>query len=156
MKVEIWWIGKHNEKFIEAGVQTYLKKVNYFTKVEHRLFNDVKSVKDATVLKQKEAEQFIYQIKVDDYIVLLDEHGKQYNSRQFAEFIVNKQNIGSIKRLVFIIGGAFGFDDTLKQKANALLSLSNMTFSHQLARVIFLEQLYRAYSIIHNFPYHND
>ncbi|MEZ4880046.1 MAG: 23S rRNA (pseudouridine(1915)-N(3))-methyltransferase RlmH, partial [Chitinophagales bacterium] len=143
-------------KFIEAGVQTYLKKVNYFTKVEHRLFNDVKSVKDATVLKQKEAEQFIYQIKVDDYIVLLDEHGKQYNSRQFAEFIVNKQNIGSIKRLVFIIGGAFGFDDTLKQKANALLSLSNMTFSHQLARVIFLEQLYRAYSIIHNFPYHND
>lgn len=156
MKVEIWWIGKNNETFITEGVQNYLKKLNHFSSVAIRQFNDVKSVKDTIILKQKEAQQFIAQIQANDFIVLLDENGKQYTSRTFASFIENKQDNGSIKRLIFIIGGAFGFDDTLKQKANAILSLSVMTFSHQLARVIFLEQLYRAYSILNNFPYHND
>ena len=107
------------------------------------------------MLKAKEAEKYLEKIKDDDFVILLDENGKEYNSRMFANFIEQRQN-QSIKRLIFIVGGAFGFDEKLYTRANMTIALSKMTFSHQLVRIIFLEQIYRAYSIINNFPYHND
>ncbi len=155
MKIELWMIGKTNDKFIEMGIDFYRNKLKHFEACDIVQFLDVKSIRDQNILKQKEAEKFLEKIKSDDFVILLDERGSTFNSRQFADFIIHKQNL-SIKKVIFIIGGAFGFDEKMYQRANAQISLSPMTFSHQLIRVIFLEQLYRAFAIIHNFPYHND
>ncbi len=94
-------------------------------------------------------------LKPDDFLVLLDEKGKTFTSVEFADFI-QKKEIQSVKKLIFLVGGAYGFDERLYERANDKISLSNMTFSHQLIRLIFMEQLYRAYTIQHNFPYHNE
>ena len=155
MKIEFWVIGKNSDAFIDEGVQFYLKKLKHFGNIQFLIFNDIKAIKDDTVLKTKEAEKFIEKIKEDDYVILLDENGKEYNSRAFAHFIEQKQN-QSLKKIIFIVGGAYGFGEKLYNRADAKISLSMMTLSHQLIRVVFLEQLYRAYSIIHHFPYHND
>jgi 23S rRNA (pseudouridine1915-N3)-methyltransferase len=155
MKIELWMIGKTNDKFIAAGIDFYRNKLIHFEACNIVLFSDIKSIKDQNMLKQKEAEKFLEKIKSDDFVILLDERGSIFNSKQFADFMIHKQNL-SIKKVIFIIGGAFGFDEKMYQRANAQISLSPMTFSHQLIRIIFLEQLYRAFTIIHNFPYHND
>lgn len=155
MKIDFWVIGKNNEKFIDEGIQAYLKKIKHFTEVNFQVFADIKGIKDSAILKEKEAEKYLSKIDTDDYVILLDENGNTFSSRKFAQFIEQRQN-QSVKKCIFIVGGAFGFNDKLYQRANMKISLSNMTFSHQLIRIIFLEQLYRAYTIIHNFPYHND
>lgn len=155
MKIEFWVIGKTSDKFIDEGILFYSKKIKYFIDLQFVVFQDIKHIKNDVLLKTKEAEKYLEKIKDDDFVILLDENGKEYNSRMFANFIEQRQN-QSIKRLIFIVGGAFGFDEKLYARANMKIALSKMTFSHQLVRIIFLEQMYRAYSIIHNFPYHND
>jgi len=155
MKIDFWVIGKNNERFIDDGIQVYLKKIKYFTEINFQVFTDIKGIKEIVILKEKEAEKYLSKIESDDYVILLDENGTTFSSRKFAQFIEQRQN-QSIRKCIFIAGGAFGFDKRLYQRANIKISLSEMTFSHQLIRIIFLEQLYRAYSIIHNFPYHND
>lgn len=155
MKIDFWVIGKNNEKFIDEGIQAYLKKIKHFTEINFRIFSDIKGVKEPKTLKEKEAEKYLSKIESDDYVILLDEGGTTFSSRKFAQFIEQRQN-QSVKKCIFIVGGAFGFDEKIYRRANMKISLSEMTFSHQLIRVIFLEQLYRAYTIIHNFPYHND
>lgn len=155
MKIDFWVIGKNSDDFIEKGVQFYLKKLKYFNEVNVQIFADVKAVKESSILKIKEAEKYLSKIETDDLVILLDEKGVQMSSRKFAKLIEQKQ-IQSIKKCIFIVGGAFGFDERLYQRANLKISLSEMTLSHQLIRVVFLEQLYRAYTILHNFPYHND
>lgn len=155
MKLDFWVIGKNSDRFIDDGVNAYLKKIKHFTDVNFQVFADVKSIKNPLILKEKEAEKYLAKIEADDFVVLLDENGSTFSSRKFSNFIEQRQN-QSVKKCIFIVGGAFGFDEKLYQRANAKISLSEMTFSHQLIRIIFLEQLYRAYTIIHNFPYHND
>jgi len=157
MKVEFWVIGKTSEAYLREGSAKYAKRLGHYLPFELRVLPDVKKAGklSAVQLQQKEGEQVLAQLQNDDFLCLLDERGKSYSSVEFAEFVEQKLQL-SHKRLIFLVGGAFGFSDDLYQRANAKLSLSKMTFSHQMVRLFFLEQLYRAMTILRNEPYHNN
>lgn len=157
MKISLLVIGKTNFLFVKEGLEMYASRMKHYVKFEFVELPDVKAAKNLPTdeLKKKEAEQFLKKIPVDAHLVLLDENGKQYNSRQFAGEIQKWMNQSS-KDIVFVIGGAFGFAAAMYERAQVKVSLSAMTFSHQLIRLIFAEQLYRAFTIIHQEPYHND
>lgn len=150
-------MGKTNFSFVKEGIDLYSKRLKHYIKFNIFELPDIKGVKNmsAEVLKYKEGEQFIKKISADAKVILLDENGKQFNSRAFAKEI-EKNMIQSVKELVFVVGGAYGFSETMYKRANSKFSLSSMTFSHQIIRLIFAEQLYRAFSIINHEPYHND
>lgn len=155
MKIKLLMIGKTQEKYLIEGFDIYEKRVVHylpFEKIMIPTLKDNKNMKDAEV-KQKEGEFILKNLREDDFVVLLDERGKQYDSIEFSSFLQQRMNVAT-KSLTFIIGGAFGFSDEVYERANHKLSISKMTFSHQLIRVIFMEQLYRAFSIINNEPYH--
>lgn len=155
MKIEIWWIGKTFQDFTQKGYTEFLKRIEKFTNIEIVEIQEIKSQTQAKQLKSLEAEKILNKLKPDDFLILLDEKGKHFTSVEFASYLQKKDNQAT-KKLIFLIGGAYGFDDKIYERANDKLSLSSMTFSHQLIRLIFMEQLYRAYTIIHNFPYHNE
>lgn len=155
MKIEIWWIGKTFQDFTHKGYTEFLKRIQKFTSVSVVEIPELKGQTQAKTIKSLEAEKILAKLKPDDILILLDEKGKRLSSTGFARYIQQKDN-QSVKKLVFLIGGAFGFDEKIYERANEKISLSDMTFSHQLIRLIFMEQLYRAYTIIHNFPYHNE
>lgn len=157
MKISLFVIGKTNFSFVKEGIATYTKRLKRYVNFEMEELPDVKGAKNMSPveLKKKEGEIFEKKIKSGDFVVLLDEKGQQFTSREFASFIQNK-SIQSTKHLVFIVGGAYGFSEKMYQTANLKISLSKMTFSHQIIRVIFMEQFYRAYTIINGEPYHND
>lgn len=155
MKIEIWWIGKTFQDFTQKGYTEFLKRIEKFTNIEIVEIQEIKSQTQAKQLKSLEAEKILNKLKPDDFLILLDEKGKHFTSVEFASFLQKKDNQAT-KKLIFLIGGAYGFDDKIYERANDKLSLSSMTFSHQLIRLIFMEQLYRAYTIINNFPYHNE
>jgi 23S rRNA (pseudouridine1915-N3)-methyltransferase len=155
MKIEIWWIGKTFQDFTKKGYDEFLKRIQKFNSTEIVEIAEIKGQNNPKVLKNLEAEKILAKLKPDDFLILLDENGKHLSSVEFADFIQKKEN-QSIKKIVFLIGGAYGFDDKVYERANDKISLSKMTFSHQLIRLIFMEQLYRAYTIMNNFPYHND
>ncbi len=155
MKIEIWWIGKTFQDFTQKGYTEFLKRIERFTSVSVVEIPELKGLTNPSAVKQQEAEKILPKLKPDDILVLLDERGKSLTSVEFAQFIVKKENL-STKKLVFLIGGAWGFDEKIYARANDKISLSRMTFSHQLIRLIFMEQLYRAYTIMHGFPYHNE
>ncbi len=157
MKVAFWMIGKTSFPFITEGIQVYEKRLKHFLKLESQIFPDIKKAGTLSPnqLKEKEGAQFLNKILPTDTLILLDERGKEMDSKKFAAF-VDQQFQHSSKRIVFVIGGAFGFSDDIKNRANHLLSLSKMTYSHQIIRVIFMEQLYRAMTILRNLPYHNE
>ncbi len=150
------YIGKTSKKYLQTGMDEYFTRIKHYIKFELIEVADVKiGQKEAvSVLKKKEAEAFLKHISEDDILILLDENGQNLDSVEFAQYI-EKQLIKTSKRLIFTIGGAFGFSEEISTRANGKISLSRMTFSHQLIRLIFAEQLYRAFSIIHNEPYHN-
>jgi 23S rRNA (pseudouridine1915-N3)-methyltransferase len=156
MKTELWAIGKTNERYLEEGMAIYQKRLEHYLKFELTIIPDVKNAGKMSPerLKALEAEAVQQRLRPGDFLVLLDENGKQYSSETFAEFINHKLQL-SYKRLVFLIGGAYGFAPELRQQAGQLLSLSRMTFSHQMVRLFFLEQLYRAMAILNHEPYHN-
>lgn len=156
MKLKLIVIGKTKDKYLKEGIEDYKKKLSYFCKFELIEIPDLKKGKnfDENTLKTKEAELVQNHIGPDDTLILLDEKGKHFTSVEFSQFIERQQQTGA-KNLIFAVGGAFGFSEELKSKAQ-LVSLSKMTFSHQLIRLIFMEQIYRAHTIIHNFPYHNE
>lgn len=156
MKLKLIVTGKTKEKYLKEGIEDYKKKLAYFCKFELIEIPDQKKGKsfDEKALKAKEAEQIQNHLGPDDILILLDENGKHFTSVEFSKFIERQQQVGA-KNLVFAVGGAFGFSEELKSKAQ-LVSLSKMTFSHQLIRLIFMEQIFRAYAIINNFPYHNE
>jgi 23S rRNA (pseudouridine1915-N3)-methyltransferase len=118
---------------------------------------DIKNTKNLTEAQQKakEAEHILKHINNADLVLLMDEKGKKYTSVQFSDYL-NKQMIGSVQHLVFVIGGPYGFDQTVYDRANGKISLSDMTFSHQMVRLFFAEQLYRAFSILKGEPYHHE
>lgn len=155
MKIEIWWIGKTFQDFTLKGYTEFLKRIQRYNSIEIVEFSDIKGQLTAEKVKQLEAEKLLAKLKPDDYLILLDEKGISLNSVEFAQFIEKREN-QSTKKIIFLIGGAFGFDDKVYERSNYKISLSKMTFSHQLIRLIFMEQLYRAYTILHGFPYHNE
>ncbi len=157
MNITLLSIGKTNFDFVKQGIELYAKRLKRYTKFTITELPDVKAAKNFSPeeLKQKESKIFLKKIKDDDFVVLLDENGKEYTSRQFAGFI-EKHQLQSTRHLVFIIGGAYGFSADMYQRANFKLALSAMTFSHQIIRLIFMEQIYRAYTIVNGEPYHND
>lgn len=156
MKIELWAIGKTSERYLEEGMAIYQKRLEHYLKFELSIIPDIKNAGKlgGERLKAQEAQAVQQRLRPGDFLVLLDENGKQYSSEGFAEFMNHKLQL-SYKRLVFLIGGAYGFAPELRQQAGQALSLSRMTFSHQMARLFFLEQLYRAMAILNNEPYHN-
>ena len=155
MKIEIWWTGKTFQDFTQKGYTEFIGRIRKFTAIDIVEFPETKGISQPAQQKSAEADKILGKLKNDDFLVLLDEKGKTFNSVEFADFI-EKKATHSTKKMVFLIGGAYGFDERLYERANDKLSLSRMTFSHQLIRLIFMEQLYRAYTIIHHFPYHNE
>ncbi|MFO7863551.1 MAG: 23S rRNA (pseudouridine(1915)-N(3))-methyltransferase RlmH [Salinivirgaceae bacterium] len=156
MKIVLLWIGKSVGNHVKSGIDEYAKRIKRYHGFDVCEIPHIKNADKITpaLLKKKEAELILAKLNSDDYVILLDENGKLRTSEAFAKQIQDLM-LQSIKRVIFIIGGAYGFDAAMYNRANAKLSLSPMTFSHQLVRVLFLEQLYRANTIIKNEPYHN-
>jgi 23S rRNA (pseudouridine1915-N3)-methyltransferase len=156
MKISLIAIGKTEDKYLIEGIEKYLNRLKHYINFSLVIIPDVKNTKNLTEAQQKskEAEAILKQINAGDLVILMDEKGKKYSSVSFANYL-NKQMIGSIQHLVFIIGGPYGFDESIYQRANTTISLSDMTFSHQMVRLFFVEQLYRAFTILKNEPYHH-
>ena len=148
-------VGKTNEKYFIDAISEYEKRIKRFTPFEIITIPDSKGIKTAELQKSTEGELILKQIKNEDFIILMDEKGKRFTSVKFAEYI-EKLLCRSDKRIVFVIGGAYGFSQEVYNRADDKISLSDMTFSHQLVRVVFTEQLYRAFTIINNQPYHHE
>ncbi|MGD0712118.1 MAG: 23S rRNA (pseudouridine(1915)-N(3))-methyltransferase RlmH [Bacteroidales bacterium] len=157
MKISLIHTGRTTEKYLQEGFSIYEKRIKRYISFETIIIPDLKNVKnlDAAHVKGKEADIQLNYIKNCDYLVLLDEWGKEMRSTAFANFLQLRMN-SSIKNLLFLTGGPYGFADCIHAKANQEISLSKMTFSHQLVRLLFVEQLYRAFSIIHHEPYHHE
>lgn len=156
MKITLIAVGKTEDKYLIEGIEKYLNRLKHYINFNLLIIPDVKNTKNLTEAQQKskEAETILKQLNNTDVIVLMDEKGKKYSSVLFANYL-NKQMIGSVQNLVFIIGGPYGFDESIYKRANASISLSDMTFSHQMVRLFFVEQLYRAFTILKNEPYHH-
>ncbi len=156
MKITLLAIGKTNQAWLEEAVAEYVKRIKKYIAFELKIIPDVKNAKSLSEeqLKEKEGELLLASLSDTDEIVLLDEKGKEYSSEEFAGYI-EKKALASTKSLVFCIGGAYGFSEGVYKRATGQLALSRMTFSHQMVRLIATEQLYRAFSIIKNEPYHH-
>jgi len=157
MKTAFWVIGKTAFPYLNEGMAIYEKRLKHYLSYEMQLLPDIKNAgkMKAAQLKEKEGELVLKKLTKDDVLVLLDERGKMYSSVEFAGFIDNKLQYMN-KRIVFLVGGAFGFSEAVYQRANYKMSLSKMTFSHQMIRLFFMEQLYRAMTIIKGEKYHNE
>ncbi len=156
MKIKLLQIGKTTEAYLLEGISHYEKRINGFIPQSIETIPSLKDTNTATPenMKLREGELILARLKPDDVVVLLDENGKTFDSVGFSNFL-EKQFNQSIRNLVFIIGGAYGFSDSVYKRANFKIALSEMTFSHQLVRLIFMEQLYRGMTIIHKHPYHH-
>jgi 23S rRNA (pseudouridine1915-N3)-methyltransferase len=156
MNIKLIAIGKTDDKNLQSLIDTYVKRLSHYIKFELEIIPDLKNVKNLSEIqqKEKEGEQILSRVNPADFIVLLDENGKSYSSLSFANELQKKMNAG-IKTLVFVIGGPYGFSDNVYQKAQQKIALSQMTFSHQMVRLFFVEQLYRGFTILRNEPYHH-
>ncbi|MGB5363852.1 MAG: 23S rRNA (pseudouridine(1915)-N(3))-methyltransferase RlmH [Aureibaculum sp.] len=157
MKIKLLAIGKTDDKRLQELIVEFQKRLKHYIKFEIEIIPDLKRVKNITVDQRKQKEGMLILNKIDatDQLILLDEKGHQFRSIEFSRFLQKKMNSG-IKQLVFTIGGPYGFSDEVYQKAQGKVSLSKMTFSHQMIRLFLVEQLYRAFTIIKNEPYHNE
>ncbi len=157
MKITLLAIGKTNARFLQEGIDQYTKRLSHYIPFELKILPDVKTTKALTNEKQKEMEgqMFLSVIGQGDWVTLLDEKGKEFTSREFASYI-DKKTITIPKNLIFIIGGPYGFSQEMYNRANEKLSLSKMTFSHEMIRLFFVEQIYRAMTILKGEPYHHD
>jgi 23S rRNA (pseudouridine1915-N3)-methyltransferase len=153
MKIKLLVIGKTTPEYLKDGIAEYEKRLVHYTGFSIEMLPDVKKA-PIDKLKELEAEAFLKKITNRDFVVLLDENGKLFSSEKFAGQFEKWMN-GQITQVVFIIGGAFGFGKALYDRANLQIALSEMTFSHQMVRLIFVEQLYRAFTIIKGEPYHH-
>lgn len=156
MKIELWCIGKNQFDFLEQGIKEYKDRLVHYCKFEIKYFPNLKFNKNSSITfyKESESDEFIKKLDNKKHVILLDEKGKDFSSLQFASYIENK-TVNESNDLIFIIGGAYGFSESLYSRSNDMISLSKMTFSHQLIRLLFVEQLYRAFTIIKNEKYHN-
>ena len=156
VKVSFVSIGKTAEDYLRQGMSVYENRLKNYISLESIVLPEVKKTSGMSIDQQKilEGRAFLNLISGSDTVVLLDERGKPISSIEFSQYL-QKQMLQSVKKAVFIIGGSFGFSDEMYNRANELISLSKMTFSHQMVRLIFLEQLYRAMTILKNEPYHH-
>ncbi len=157
MNIELIVVGKTDSKHVEELVANYSKRINFYCKFSITTLPDVKNTKNLTVSQQRtaEGEALMRQLTDSDYVVLLDERGEEYRSMEFAQWLQKRMNSG-VRRLVIIIGGPYGFSEAVYARSNSKVSLSKMTFSHQIVRAIFAEQIYRAFTILKNEPYHHE
>ncbi len=157
MKITLLFVGKTSDKNIDTGIDKYFNRLKRYIQFDIEVIPALKNTRSLseTQIKEKEGDLILSKLNTSDYVVLLDERGKELTSLKFADFI-QKRMIQSSKNLVFIVGGAYGFSESVYKKASYKLSLSQMTFSHQIIRLIFMEQIYRAFTIINNEPYHHE
>ncbi len=156
MKIALLMIGKTDARYFAEAIDEYRQRLTHYVPFEMQVIPDIKNAKSLSESQQKEreGEMLLKALQAGDYIVLLDERGKEMTSKQFASYLEKK--MGSVsRRLVFIIGGPYGFSEALYKIANEKLSLSQMTFSHQMIRLLFIEQIYRAMTILNGEPYHH-
>ncbi|MCK0124246.1 23S rRNA (pseudouridine(1915)-N(3))-methyltransferase RlmH [Gelidibacter sp. F2691] len=156
MTIKLLAIGKTDNKELQALIEDYQKRLGFYIKFDFEIIPDLKKVKNLSEeqQKQKEGELILAKLNPTDVLILLDENGKQYDSVGFSEYLQKHMNSG-VKQVVFVIGGPYGFSEEVYNKANGKISLSKMTFSHQMIRLFMIEQLYRAFTILKNEPYHH-
>ncbi len=156
MKTILLLVGKTQDKHFVAGINDYAERIGHYMPFEIKVIPELRNTKSLSEQQQKtqEGELLLKQLQPSDTVVLLDEHGTEHRSVEFATWLQKKQN--TARRLVFIIGGPYGFSETVYKRANEMVSLSRMTFSHQMVRLVFTEQIYRACTIIKGEPYHHE
>ncbi|MEX0273567.1 MAG: 23S rRNA (pseudouridine(1915)-N(3))-methyltransferase RlmH [Flavobacteriaceae bacterium] len=156
MRIILLWVGKTDGKALQELVNEYQTRLQRYIKFEIVTIPGLKNTKNMTEAqqKQKEGEHILSKLQPNDFLVLLDERGTSYSSVSFSRFLQQRMNQG-IKRLVFVVGGPYGFSERVHTKANGKVSLSHMTFSHQMIRPFITEQIYRAFTILRNEPYHH-
>ncbi|MBE7685033.1 23S rRNA (pseudouridine(1915)-N(3))-methyltransferase RlmH [Tenacibaculum piscium] len=157
MKIKLLAIGKTDDKNLMQLIETYQNRLKHYIKFELEIIADIKNVKNLSESEQKEKEGALILAKLQptDQLILLDDKGKQHTSVEFSQYLQKKMNSG-IKQLILVIGGPYGFSDAVYQKATGKISLSKMTFSHQMIRLFIVEQLYRGFTILRNEPYHHE
>lgn len=156
MKLELLAVGKTDSVALQDLIGGYQKRLQHYISFDFRIIPDIKNRKNLSekLQKEKEGQLILSKINSGDILMLLDERGKMLGSMEFSQFLQQKMNSG-IKKLVFVIGGPYGFDEAVRKRSNGSLSLSKMTFSHQMVRLFAVEQFYRGFSILRNEPYHH-
>ena len=157
MRLMLLTVGKTDIAWVREGLEIYVSRIRHYVPFELREIPELKGVSALSreQIKEREGELVLKQLRPADEVVLLDEHGREYRSVEFADWL-GRRAAGSGRDLVFVIGGAYGFSDAVYERADGRLSLSKMTYSHQLVRTIFAEQLYRAFTILRGEPYHHE
>ena len=157
MKIKLLAIGKTDDKNLQALIERYQDRLKHYINFQLEVIPDIKNVKNLSEVqqKEKEGELILKKLAATDQLILLDEKGKEFRSLEFSSFLQKKMNAG-IKQMVIIIGGPYGFSDAVYKKAQGKISLSKMTFSHQMIRLFVVEQLYRGFTILKNEPYHHE
>ncbi|WP_298648322.1 23S rRNA (pseudouridine(1915)-N(3))-methyltransferase RlmH [uncultured Proteiniphilum sp.] len=157
MKIILLSVGKTDDPFFSQIIEEYSRRINFYIPFDMKIIPDIKNTKNLSEKEQKkqEGEKLLKGLQPSDYVVLLDDKGKQYSSLEFAGYL-EKKTFSAAKRLVFVVGGPYGFSQEIREKATETMSLSRMTFTHQMVRLVFTEQLYRAMTILHNEPYHHE
>jgi 23S rRNA (pseudouridine1915-N3)-methyltransferase len=157
VKIKVICVGKTNHNALRDWLPEYQKRLLHYVKLDWAELPELKNTKNLreSVQKEEEGKRVLKQLNPQDILVLLDEKGSQYTSKDFAVFLQKRMNAGT-KNLVFVIGGPYGFSTELYERAQHKISLSSMTFSHQMVRIFVAEQLYRAFSILNNEPYHHE
>lgn len=155
MKIKLITIGKTDENYLKEGIEKYVNRLKHYSSFDIIVINDVKMGKKTNVelQKEKEADEILLKINQSEFVVLLDENGTNYNSIEFSKYLQKRMNSGL--DLVFVIGGPFGFSNRIYDRADAKMALSKMTFSHQMVRLFFVEQLYRGFTILKGEKYHH-
>lgn len=157
MKITVLAVGKTATGYLAEGIDHYLKRLKHYLPVELIVIPDIKGARSLTEAEQKEREgdAMLQALQPGDYVVLLDERGREYTSREFSDEISRRMNQG-LKRVVYIIGGPYGFAPKIYDRADSKISLSRMTMTHEMVRLLFVEQIYRAMTILRGEPYHHD
>lgn len=157
MNIDLVVVGKTDSAEVDALVAMYARRINFYAKFSIIYLPDIRNTRKLTQSQQRtvEGEAILRQVGEGDFLVLLDEHGEEFRSIEFAAWL-QKRMASGLRRLVLVVGGPYGFSDAVYARANGKISLSRMTFSHQIVRAIFAEQLYRAFTIINNEPYHHE
>ena len=155
MNIKLIYISKNKSNNIESLVNNYEKKINHFINYQSIGLKNKNQFSEKKLIQKSDSDLILKNINADDMVILIDENGKEYSTNEFSKFISNRI-IDRTKNLIFIIGGAYGFSNGLKELFKMKISLSKLTFSHDMARLFFCEQLYRALTIVNNIPYHNE
>ena len=156
MKITLLTVGKTDVRWVREGLELYVSRLSHYVRFSLKEIPELKNVSAFTKeqIKEKEGELILSSLTAGDFVILLDERGREYRSVEFADFIRERLNRGA--DMVFVVGGAYGFSQKVYSRADSMMSLSDMTFSHQMVRTIFAEQLYRAFTIIRGEPYHHE